>query len=325
MAKGDSDRPPVFIVGAGRSGTTLVRLMLDSHSEMAIPWESHFIPQLFNAQRRYLLPSGQLNSAAVAAEIFASVYFRGWQLPEKKVWKELQRLQNPSLGEVIEAVFVAYARHKGKVRWGDKTPHYVHYIPLLASLFPSARFIHVVRDGRDVALSVIEMDWGPNSILSAAEFWKRAVANGRHGGSVIGEDRYFEMRYEDLLADPEKQVARLCSFVKLEFDPRMLHFSERGLDASLPPERHRWQRSVQRPLTKGLRNWSSQMSPADVAVFETVAGNWLERLGYRRAIPNVPLPVMLPTLIRLVLGRAKRILPRMAIWRRRKDHGARSK
>src|SRR6266545_1616703 len=155
--------PPVFVVGCGRSGTTMLRLMLDAHPELAIPGESHFIPPLWSARRRYLR-GGRLDADLLLTELFRTLHFQMWKLPEAEVRRRVSGLMDPGFADVIGSVFAVYAEHQGKERWGDKTPIYVRHLPLLATLFGDARFVHLIRDGRDVTLSYLSVPWGPSTI-----------------------------------------------------------------------------------------------------------------------------------------------------------------
>lgn len=160
-------------------------------------------------------------------------------------------------------------------------------MPLLADLFPESRFIHVIRDGRDVALSYLQGGWGPKTLAGNAVYWKRFVRHGRREGARLGPHRYSEVRYEDLLDDPEREVRRLSRFVGLEFDDSMLRYFERAQALLVTPKHLQTHGALRLPPTKGLRDWRHEMPRDDVALFESLAGDLLNELGYERATPNV--------------------------------------
>src|SRR5437773_4905516 len=117
---------PLFVVGCGRSGSTLLRLMLDANPEIAIPGESHFIPQLF---ARF----GNAGDAdAITSALLATPHFAHWKIAEDDVWERVRAIERPSFADVVEAAYLTNADVHGKTRWGDKTPIYVRSIPLLA-------------------------------------------------------------------------------------------------------------------------------------------------------------------------------------------------
>jgi len=159
-------------------------------------------------------------------------------------------------------------------RYADKTPHYVSHLSLLAARFPEARFVHVVRDGRDVALSLLEVPWGPDTIKEAALHWRRRVLEGRAAG--LPGNRYREVRYEALVADPERELRALTAWLELDYDASMLAYPDRAL--TVPhPEHHR---RLGLAPTPGLRDWRRDIDSDDAARFEAVAGDALAELGY---------------------------------------------
>jgi Sulfotransferase family len=284
--------PYVFIVGCPRSGTTLVKRILDAHPAVAITPETHWIP--------CPLRDGRGISAAgfVTEELTGALfeYFRFRRL-EIRV-NEVERLVEGGVSytEFVSAVFDLYGERRGKQVVGDKTPPYVREIRLLHSLWPEARFIHVIRDGREVALSALDWrsqadrfatrfrTWAEDPLSTAALWWRRLVSIGRDDGLALGGGHFLELRYEALVEDPEGQSRRLCEFLDLPFREEMLRFHE-GRTRAKPQlsSKKAWL-----PVTAGLRDWRSQMSPNDVEVFEAAAGDLLHELGYERAMPILP-------------------------------------
>jgi hypothetical protein len=281
----DESQPPVFIVGCPRSGTTLLRMMLDSHPEMAIPPESHFIPKVWTVRRRYE-QNGAVKVQRIASDIMRNERFRHWNLPEEEVWDRLRSLPNPRIADVIEAFFVVYAEREGKPRWGDKTPGYSLEMVRITKLFPNARFVHLIRDGRDVATSIRE-NIEDISATDAALLWATRVRKGRAQGRAVGPDRYLEVRYEDLVQDPGSVLTSICEFVDLAYLPEMLEYSRRVHDSVPKQEQKRIHARLLKPPTKGLRDWRREMSSGDLALFEALAGRELERFGYGRALPDL--------------------------------------
>ena len=270
--------PPLFVLGVRRSGTTLLRVMLDRHSELAVPDESYFIPQLADRHR------GRIDVDPFVDDLSRLKTLKEWGVSQEDVRARLR----PSMpvGEAIAAVYEAYAAGQGKPRWGDKTPMYMQHLGLLERLFPTALYAHLIRDGRDAALSFLAMPEGivtktwvhPRSAADFACQWRTEVAAARRLGARVGSARYVEVLYEQLVAEPERELRRICDFAGLEFEPQMLEYAGR-VDVSAKPH----QQSLTRPPTPGLRDWRSQMTAADVAAFEAVAGDLLRELGYGAA------------------------------------------
>lgn len=276
---GPSVRPrPFFIVGCPRSGTTLVRVMLDCHPNLAIPGESHFVVGL--AGRRFRLA----RRPRVAVErILAHHRFERWGLAPTAVREQVARTNPRTYAEAVRAVFEAYAASHGKPRWGDKTPGYVTRIRLLARLFPDAQFVHVIRDGRAVAASVAEMHFGPGDPVSAGFWWRKRVAAGLRDGRRLGPGRYLEVRLEDLIADPEATLRRVLAFLGEEWSPAVLDYRARAeafLARASGRPAARIHRHLIRPPTPGLRDWQAGLSAAERRLVPAACGWPLVELGY---------------------------------------------
>lgn len=257
------EQAPFFIVGCGRSGTTMLRLMFDAHPDVAMPIESHFIDQLAERWDAFA-PGGRLDHDILFRAL--NRHLRRMQIDEGEARTRVAALVNPGVTEVVNAIFRVYADANGKPRWADKTPGYVVTMPLLADLWPRARFVHLIRDGRDVALSYLDQPLGPKSVPDAAQLWRRRVSIGRKNGAALGPSRYAEVRYEDIVADPEARIGELCSFLDLSFDPAMLDSHERS--------------------GGGMRDWRTKMPDRMVRRFEASAGSLLGDLDYERRYPG---------------------------------------
>ncbi|MGH2792384.1 MAG: sulfotransferase family protein [Actinomycetota bacterium] len=280
----DAGSPFVFILGCGRSGTTMLRSMFDSHPDLAIPGESGFIWQ---RRKRFENRSG-VDVDRFVAELTAHPRFKRWGLDRDLVHQELSSPPAGGYADLIRRLYRVYAEARGKERYGDKTPGHVLRIPEIAQLFPEARIVHLIRDGRNVALSYMDIEeWGPSNVTEAALYWKRRVERGRRDGQGLGKARYREVTYEALVEDAESELRGLCAFASLAFDESMLRYFERASEVlSLELHLHRRQ-GLDKPPTKGLRDWRTQMSDEDAARFESVAGETLEEFGYERRFEHV--------------------------------------
>src|SRR5262249_19847525 len=135
---------------------------------------------------------------------------------------ELDLEKCSTLEGTVDQLFTAYARRSGKTSWGDKTPAYTAEIHILNKMFPGARFIHIIRDGRDVALSLLQQWWGPNDLMSALRHWAETVQCARKMLQMLPEERYVEVRFEDLVADPAREVLKITNLLGVEFEPAMV-------------------------------------------------------------------------------------------------------
>ena len=267
--------PPLLVLGVRRSGTTLLRVMLDRSSELAVPDESYFVPQL--AHRH----PGTVDVASFVDDLRRIKRLRDLGIAADDVAARLRA--GMTTGEAVAAVFETYAARLGKARWGDKTPLYMQHLPLLERLFPQAQYVHLLRDGRDAAVShlavprgIMTEGWGhPRDAAGFACLWRAEVRAARALGRRVGPARYLELRYEGLVADPEAELRRLCSFAGLEYDPGMLGYVG-TLDLSDKPHQQR----LAQPPTPGVRDWRTDMDAAEEERFELVAGDLLAELGY---------------------------------------------
>ncbi|MGH9244210.1 MAG: sulfotransferase family protein [Acidimicrobiales bacterium] len=314
----DDAAPFPFIVGVGRSGTTLLRSMLDAHSKLAVVHESRFIAWMARHRTRYETDDG-FDSARFVADLFdpgAPVPSRvhSWALPRDVVRAAVMNGRPDDLAAAIRLVFRAYADANGKPRYGDKTPGYVRFLSAVGELLPEARFVHLVRDGRDVALSMMDLDFGSTNVAHAAWLWARGVGAAHAVGRLLGASRYLVVRYDHLIDATESELKQICEFVDLPFEAGMLEYHEHPerVAQGLGAQGHHV--NVRRPVTQGLRDWRTQMPPGDVAVFETVAGPVLAEFGYQLASPPAPHSRArhLAAEVRITEGRAR------AVWQTRR-------
>ena len=275
--------PFPFFVGRGRSGTTLLRAIFDSHPEVAVPDETHFIVGLSRRRRRYERRDG-FDIERFVADLAARRGFRQMGLAAPELGSDLQADPPPDFSEAIRRVYRHYAGTRGKTRYADKTPVQVLSLRRLGRLFPEARFVHIIRDGREVALSYLDAAWGPDSAEEAALLWKRAVTAGRRAGRALGPGRYLEVRYEELVDQPEATVRAICSFLDLGYDPVMLRYHERAHEIAGTMGMPEARQSLYLPPTRGIRDWRD-MAPGDLARFEALAGDLLTDLGYPSGTP----------------------------------------
>jgi hypothetical protein len=270
--------PPLLVLGVSRSGTTLLRVILDRSPGIAIPDESFFIPLLARRHR------GEVDAARFLDDLRRLPTLSAWGLSPEEIGARLR--PGMRAAEAIAAIFEAHAAKELKPRWGDKTPMYMRHLPLLDRLFPDAQYVHLIRDGREAALSFLRMPAGaftrtwahPDTAAEFACLWRSEVSAARKLGEKIGPSRYLEVRYEELVAVPEDVVTRICEFASIPYDAAMLDYAG-AVDVSEKPHQQR----LLQPLTSGARDWRAQMSAEDARDFESIAGELLEELGYEVA------------------------------------------
>lgn len=268
-----------FFVGCGRSGTTLLRAMFDSHPDLAVAHETYFALWLGSNRERYESPQG-FRTGLFAADLQRHSEPGRIDVEPAVLIAELEANEPGDTADAIRRVYQLHAAHHGKQRYAEKSPMFVRHVPFFADLFHEARFVHLVRDGRDVALAFADVDFGPPSVAAAAVHWRAQVLAGRRAGEHLGSERYREVRYEDLIDDPPAVLGPLCDFLELDFEPAMLRYFERADDVVATTSHQEYHDNLFRPPTKGLRDWRAQMPHRDVALFEALAGDALKAFGY---------------------------------------------
>ena len=269
---------PFFIVGAQRSGTTMLRLMLNSHPELAVPFESGFIVEFHKRLPQYGDIGGDLDARRrLLTDIATHPLVRKGGLIQ-----DFERiLAHPvsTYADFVHAIFDTYARARGKQRWGDKTPSYVEEIDSLRTIFPRARIVHLVRDGRDVALSNRQISWGIRNLPRAAADWRWKTLVAHKMGTILGSD-YLLVRFEDLVLHTEPTLRRIVDFLGILYSHEMLEYP-RTASADVPPDSLQWhRRSIESPNPDLVHHWRRTMSRSDRIIFEQVAGDALRAFGY---------------------------------------------
>jgi hypothetical protein len=267
-----SPRAPLFIVGNPRSGTKLLRDLLNRHPSIALfPRESHCFPFFARRAGRYgdLLERRAFNAfhAEFRQTTFHARMAKAGYRFEEEAW--FAQLEGGSYRDALTALFTYYAQMTGKPIVGDKTPAYLNQVPLLSGLFPGARFIHIVRDPRDCSESMHRV-WGKN-MLRGVQRWKDQVRRFRRDAAAC-QVNCLELRYEDLLERPAETLERVCAFVGVAFDPAMLTLAK-------PAER----RGEARALTivgSNAGKWRKRLGAAQVEAIERIAGKLMQELGY---------------------------------------------
>src|SRR5688572_249964 len=281
--------PYVFFVGCPRSGTTLLGRIGDAHRQLAVIHETRWIPRCFQ-WREGLTPEGLITEGMVSRLLDPRV-LKPLQIDESEMAELIRESVGVHFASFVTRLFDLYGERNGKPLVGDKSPGYVRYLELLHVLWPEAKFVHIIRDGRDVCLSAL--DWGKgvtrfstfeeDPFTTAGVWWEWYVRLGREGARQLGPGLYHELRYESLVAEPERESARLCEFLGIPYDASILRFHQ-GRTSSKPGLSSK---SAWLPVTRGLRDWQTTMDADNVLRFEAAAGDLLDELGYPRGAPSI--------------------------------------
>ena len=203
-----------------------------------------------------------------------------------------QRRKPLNFAELIVCVYEYYAQvyQPGKKIWGEKTNFYLDHIPLLSEVFPNARFVHLVRDGRDVAcsyrdMSTVKVKYSPqlpSNVVFAAMHWVKNLTTIRSSFNRLGWRNVLEIRYEDLVTDPINSLSSVCRFIGVDFSPQMLEFDRVNRESNLePPSFNEWKGRTWTALTKSRSNrWQKEMAIEDIVLFQMEARDMLREYDY---------------------------------------------
>lgn len=273
-----TDNTPFFLLGAARSGTTMLRLMLNGHSRLAIPFESHFLRPIFAE-----LPSDRLLSkdevARFAELVITERNFPTWHLQPAQV-RELIAFAPATLATLVDALFRLEIAPSGKPRWGDKTPMYYACWRRLLGLFPGSKLVHIIRDGRDVSRSLERLGWHGATTADRAAYWRERVEHAHAAARELGPERNLIIRYEDLVLETRPTLAAICTFLGERLEPEMLHFFDdpRPHLSAIDGDIHR---KLQRaPQAGDVERWRREMPPEQQLEFERAAGDALRLMSY---------------------------------------------
>lgn len=241
---------PIFIVGSPRSGTTVMRYILDGHPQIFCPYVETF---LFN--RLHPTFNGHIWNYQLSKSLFSRKDYLQW------------------LRDFILQFFANYGIMCGKQRFAEKTPSHTEAMDLIKETFPDALFIHMIRNGKDVVRSLMRMEWAPNNTEANARTWVKSVNTAREFANSFPKEDYLEVRLENLRNDFENQVKQICAFIGEDFSSTMLDYHL--------PENNSWHISLA-PFTTGkdTRSHIPKLSPDEMKIFLDTAGSLMQELGY---------------------------------------------
>jgi hypothetical protein len=298
-----------IIVGVARSGTTLLRLMLDAHSQLAITHEAGFIPvasnltnplsRMFYRRLKITVKHGSsLNGlrAAFYQTLTEETTWSDFHVDKVAFAEALFQLQPFSISEGFRTFFRMYAKRFDKPRWGDKTPFYCQYLPVVQNVLPEAHFIHIIRDGRDVAVSGRGLRFTSGDIEGIARDWVNHITLARKDARAC--HRYLEIRYEDLLLKSTEVLREICEFINLPYESSMARYYLRAnerLNELRTPYRpkgsmvatresrlHLHRLTSRPPDSSRIGRWKTELTSEELSTFNGVAGNLLKELGYEK-------------------------------------------
>jgi hypothetical protein len=303
---------PLIIGGCPRSGTTLLRTMLHCNPEVAIPRETRFVLEAWQRRRTF----GDLGQEANRIRLGTWIFTREETQADRLALgtdEAIARLAAapPTLGSLLATCFVMFSEKEGKARWGDKRPMYAARIATMFELFPSAHFIQVVRDPRACVASLCELGWYDGHIPPMIELWERSLNGIEACRRKLAADQLLEVRYEDLVSDPERIVRQVADFTGIAADESdvesMLGYHEYDETRS-----ERYHANLRRPIDPSrISGWTEALAEEEIAFIEEATRPRMLRWGYEPVTDGVSAP---PALMRELEKRRRRQM--LVRWRR---------
>ena len=262
------EKPPIFIIGCPRSGTTLMRVILDSHPNICCGPETHLIKNMKN---------------------FREKIDEKWEM--LKPYGIEEQVLDQKIREILTLFTNNYIIVKNKKRWAEKTPDNIFYAVYIDKFFPDCQFINVIRDGRDV-ISSFKQRWGSKTVLSGIRNWNRSIGLTYEYRTKFKKDRYIETRYEDLVNCPEHETKKIMEFLGEEWTPELLehHKSNHDFWFNLNKEskddpkieKHPLRHSPSKPVfSSSVGKWKKNLNVVEKTLVNVYLGKNLKKLGYK--------------------------------------------
>lgn len=289
-----TDSSPIFIVGCPRSGTTILAALLNLHTNIAAATETHFF-NFISKQRKYKWKEFDENQMKLMLDEARIIDFcKHLEIdPELLIKYFMESFDSAELSEgatqktefykkkVFDVFIRALLEKKKKERFCEKTPQHLYNVEEILKLYPEAKFIHLVRDGRDVVNSLMKMPWRPNGLLNNSRFWKKYIARGLKLSSKIDSSNFLTVKFEDLLQDPETVLRNICEFLDLAYQKSILYKSQTSTESVFTEWESNWKHKSKSDLDpKRIGAWKKELSDQDQALLGWHQYQYLNKLGY---------------------------------------------
>lgn len=293
---------PIFIVGCERSGTTMLRLILSSHKNIAIPPQTKFFKKLYKRRLFFGNLSKQKNRHKLIKWFYENHNHKTKIIDLEIDITDIQGGLNKSgdtLGSFLSVIPKLYLQKHGKIRWGDKHPYYIKYLPQLYKLFPDAQVIHIIRDGRDAIASLKRMPWWKQNSIFAMLNWQEAIRKGQIAKRKYSSGQFIEIRYEDLIFDPINSINTVCQFLNEEYSDDLLKFQKLSKEA-VPDYKMKWHSATKKEINaSSVGKWFKELESWEIVLFNNKFNKELALHGYD--IPNDIASVSLKIYFRYLL------------------------
>jgi hypothetical protein len=291
-----TDCEPIFLVGTGRSGTTLLQLLLNAHPRIAVWGEIHYFDQILQIKKWVPTISRLEDLKRFFAFVKRTEHYQHLPYAEnvfKSVNKRLIAENNRTYEKFYRIALEEYAKSQGKLRFGDKTPYNILYLEEISQLFPKCKIIHIKRDPRDVVASYIKLPAASKDVIIHSLAWKCFITSWKNYLAIKPvTNNYLELAYEDLVGNPKQELKRICEFIGESYNREMLHFHKTS-DRYIKNEP--WKVGVLRPINRNsIGNGTRELTATKIFITEKLTGALLSSSGYRRTQSQLKTKLLSP-------------------------------
>lgn len=274
---------PVQMIGTQRSGSNLLRLLLNQYPEIVAPHPPHILQRFLPLLPQYGDLSVPENMTALTNDVCLLIEKNPVPWPEIKLDREkiLRSCKVNDLVEIFRVVYDEMALCHHASMWICKSMANVHYANKIESVGIKPLYIYLYRDGRDVACSFKKAIVGEKHIYHIARQWRKDQLACLQLKERINPDRFFAISYERLISDPEKEMRQLCNFLNLKFDPAIFDYYLSDESKTTSGAGKMWENVAKPILHNNTKKYMKELDKEEVLIFETVAGDVLETLGYQ--------------------------------------------
>ena len=277
---------PIFIVGVGRSGTSLLQSILNSHSDITFLPETQFL-------RTYLFSNKEINISKSNYRDIIDTLTADQRFNRLNIKANQIIFQDKNMYDAYLNLLDLHLRNKQKQLIGDKDPKNIEYIHYLHKFFPKAKLIHIIRDPRDVVLSRIKAKWSKSvPYYIHAVIYVLQLKIGRSMGKKIFNKNYHELYYEDLLINPEKTIRKIVKFIGVDYEEELLDYRKSSQELVSDDELD-WKKETFKPIINdNFNKWKNQLSKSQILIIESICHFSMKKLPYKRN-SNIFLRVLL--------------------------------
>lgn len=277
---------PFFILGNPRSGTSLLRIILNAHPNIVVPPESGFLQWWYGKYGNWQESDNDEKMDLFLFDLLSSKKIEGYNIDKSELASTITKLNPKNYSQLMACVYLNYGKNKNLKIWGDKNNYYIHHIPLIKQLYPKACFIHLIRDGRDVACSYLELEKDiekdklykpnlPKEISAIAQEWSQ---NNLQIEKELKDTKHIRVKFEEIVMDFNNSISSILAFLQLPWQNSIFEYTSKNDE---PSSTLIWKKKTKlAPQTEVVNRYKRDLSLIDLDLFYHVAGTTLERYEY---------------------------------------------